>query len=209
MYSAPDVQAIEFSALVLRFSGLPETLGSGKSELSLVEGSHLLLCAPNPYARTLLRLFRVSPRVVPRKPVSGCVSPGPLDRYRVHGARCTHLNSCMPYRDPTRRAAWMREYRKRKRGRRISSPSSFPSPRSIALAPEPSYSERILKSGPQSARTNSGFVRQGEVSSFKNALELARTFPPGLLASQVCPYCNNTGYSSPGTRCSYCRRGER
>jgi hypothetical protein len=28
------------------------------------------------------------------------------------------------------------------------------------------------------------------------------------LTSRVCPYCYNTGYSSPGTRCSYCR-GER
>jgi hypothetical protein len=46
-------------------------------------------------------------------------------------------------------------------------------------------------------------------TKFKTALDLARTFPFGSLASQVCPYCYNTGYSSPGTRCSYCRRGER
>jgi hypothetical protein len=38
------------------------------------------------------------------------------------------------------------------------------------------------------------------------ALDPMRTFPFGSLASQVCPYCYNTGYSSPGTRCSYCRQ---
>jgi hypothetical protein len=41
--------------------------------------------------------------------------------------------------------------------------------------------------------------------SFRTASERARTFPSGVLSSQVCPYCYNTGYSSPGTRCSYCR----
>jgi hypothetical protein len=46
-------------------------------------------------------------------------------------------------------------------------------------------------------------------TSFKTALQLAQIFPFGVLASRVCPYCYNTGYSSPGTRCSYCRSGER
>ena len=32
-------------------------------------------------------------------------------------------------------------------------------------------------------------------------------FPTGLLARHVCPNCSNTGYSSPGTPCSYCPRG--
>src|SRR5438094_686289 len=41
---------------------------------------------------------------------------------RVHGTRCRHLINCMPYRDPARRAAWMREYRKRKK--RESVPAS-------------------------------------------------------------------------------------
>ena len=31
----------------------------------------------------------------------------------------------------------------------------------------------------------------------------------GVLASQACPYCYNTGYGSPGTRCGYCRRAKR
>jgi len=56
---------------------------------------------------------------------------------------------------------------------------------------------------------NTGFVRKPAGSSFKSALELARPFPFGVLASRVCPYCYNTGYSSPGTTCSYCRSGER
>src|SRR5438128_791776 len=34
---------------------------------------------------------------------------------RVHGTRCRQLINCMPYRDPARRAAWMREYRKGKK----------------------------------------------------------------------------------------------
>ena len=39
------------------------------------------------------------------------------------------------------------------------------------------------------------------------AVQLATPFPSGLLSSQVCPYCHSSGYSSPGTRCSYCRDG--
>jgi hypothetical protein len=46
-------------------------------------------------------------------------------------------------------------------------------------------------------------------SSFKTSQELARPFPFGVLASQVCPYCYSTGYSSPGTRCSYCAAQKR
>jgi len=53
------------------------------------------------------------------------------------------------------------------------------------------------------------FWRRTPRSRFKTALQLARTFPFGVLASQACPYCYNTGYSSPGTRSSYCRRRER
>jgi hypothetical protein len=43
----------------------------------------------------------------------------------------------------------------------------------------------------------------------KTAPQLAQLFPFGLLGSQVCPYCHSSGYSSPGTRCSYCRDGVR
>jgi hypothetical protein len=134
-----------------------------------------------------------------------------LDRSRVNGARCTHLSKCMPYRDPAQRAAWMREYRKRKRVGRTGAPASLPSPPSITRALEPAPVPRRIaeRPGPHPAPPSTGFVREGAVSSFKTALELARTFPIGVLSSQVCPYCYNTGYSSPGTRCSYCRRGER
>ena len=51
--------------------------------------------------------------------------------------------------------------------------------------------------------------RRSAIGAFKTALDLARPFPFGVLVSQVCPYCYNSGYSSPGTRCSYCRSGER
>jgi len=63
----------------------------------------------------------------------------------------------------------------------------------------------IGSSGLQPVPANTGIARRTSRSSFKNALQMARTFPFGVLASQVCPYCYNTGYSSPGTRCSYCR----
>src|SRR5262249_36759392 len=130
---------------------------------------------------------------------------------KVHGARCTHLSSCMPYRDPARRAAWMREYRKRKRVGRTGAPLSLSSPPSVVRVPEPSHVSRptIESLDPQPTPPNTSFVRKSTRSTFRTALELARTFPFGILASQVCPYCYNTVYSSLGTRCSYCRRGER
>ena len=43
----------------------------------------------------------------------------------------------------------------------------------------------------------------------KTAVQLATLFPSAWLSSQVCPYCHCSGYSSPGTRCSYCRDGAR
>jgi hypothetical protein len=134
----------------------------------------------------------------------------PLVRRRVHGARCMHLSNCMPYRDPARRAAWMREYRKRKHATKISAPVSRASSPSIVRAPEPSHVPQRVKErpDPQPVRPNTGFVRKAARSCVKTALDLARPFPPGVLASQVCPYCYNSGYSSPGTRCSYCRREE-
>src|SRR5215469_2279285 len=129
---------------------------------------------------------------------------------KIHGARCTHLIRCMPYRDPARRAAWMREYRRRKRVARTTAPTLHVASPSDMRVPEPSsVLQRIIeRPAPQRALPN-GFLRKGAGSNSKTALELARSFPIGMLASQVCPYCYNTGYSSPGTRCSYCRRGER
>src|SRR5262249_38314968 len=117
----------------------------------------------------------------------------------VRGARCTHLSGSMPYRNPERRAAWMREYRKRKRERRMRAPVSLPSPRFVVRPPEPSrVSQRIPESpSPQAVRSNTGFVRQGAGSSFKTALELARPFPFGVLASRVCPYCYTPATARP------------
>ena len=73
----------------------------------------------------------------------------------------------------------MREYRKRKRAARISARVSH-----------------VERPGWQPLRPNTGFVRKG-AGRFKAALELARPFPLGVLASRVCPYCYDTGYSSP------------
>ena len=130
---------------------------------------------------------------------------------KIHGARCTHLIRCMPYRDPARRAAWMREYRKRKRVAHMSVPVSPPSLLSIVRAPESSRVPQRMIERPdrQPVPPNTGLARHGAASNFRNALELARTFPIGMLASQVCPYCYNSGYSSPGTRCAYCRSAAR
>ena len=69
-----------------------------------------------------------------------------------------------------------------------------------------SYPANHRKAGSATRASKPGFTRKVARSSFTNALELARTFPFGVLAPQVCPYCYNTGYSSPGTWCSYCRR---
>jgi hypothetical protein len=47
--------------------------------------------------------------------------------------------------------------------------------------------------------------RKSERTMFKTALDLFQPFPAGVRASQVCPFCNNTRLSSPGTPCSYCQ----
>jgi hypothetical protein len=93
----------------------------------------------------------------------------------------------------------------------MGAPAWLPSSRSSVRAPEPSRvsPQTIQKSGPQPAPPNTGFVLTGVGSSFKTALELAQSFRIGVPGSQVCPYCYNTGYSSPGTRWSYCRMGEK
>jgi hypothetical protein len=105
----------------------------------------------------------------------------------------------------------MREYRKRKRTAPMSAPVSRAFSPSIMRAPEPSHVPEpiIERPVPQPAPPNTGVARKRARSGFKTALQLARTFPYGVLASQVCPYCYNTGYSSPGTRCSYCGGGTR
>jgi hypothetical protein len=78
----------------------------------------------------------------------------------------------------------MREYRKRKRLAKAELSASLPSMPSVVRAPEPSlnYGQAIEQSEPHST-PNTGFVRKGARSSFKTALELARTFPFGVLSS--------------------------
>jgi hypothetical protein len=124
---------------------------------------------------------------------------------RVHGARCTKIGNFMPYRDPAQRAAWMREYRKRKRAMHVSEPLERTPSASIEGARDP-WPPIIRKPAPQTKAPDAKLGRRGALNT---ALDLARPFPLGVLASQVCPYCYNSGYSSPGTRCSYCRSGER
>ena len=91
----------------------------------------------------------------------------------LKGTRCTHLSNCMRYRDPARRAVWMRECRKRKRTAQRSALVLRASSPSIVRAPDPSrVPRRIIKSPePQPARPNTGFARKGARSSFKTALD--------------------------------------
>lgn len=96
----------------------------------------------------------------------------------------------------------MREYRKRKHAAHMSDTAEgVPSP-SIEDARDP-WSSIMRNPGPQTKAPDGKLAPQRAVSTFKTASELARPFPLGARASQVCPYCYNSGYSSPGTRCSY------
>ena len=69
----------------------------------------------------------------------------------LKGTRCTHLSNCMRYRDPARRAVWMRECRKRKRTAQRSALVLRASSPSIVRAPEPSrVLEQVMeRPGPQ------------------------------------------------------------
>src|SRR3974377_881070 len=100
----------------------------------------------------------------------------------------------MPYRDPARRAAWMREYRKRKRQARLNEPADRPP------SPSAEGARERLTSAPKSDPRTQGSDHKSKVriavNGLKTALELAPPFPLGALASQVCPYCLNSGYSS-------------
>ena len=137
--------------------------------------------------------------------------PGMPRPSRYTGTRYTHRTIYMPYRDPEQRAAWMREYRKRKRLGKMSTSTSVPSTSSDIPASVGSraFQQQVASSASQPLVPNTGLVRKSTRASFRTAPELARTFPFGVLASQACPYCYNTGYSSPGTRCSYCQSRER
>src|SRR5450631_1431513 len=55
----------------------------------------------------------------------------------------------------------------------------------------------ILKPAPQTKSPDAKVGRRKAIGALKTALDLARPFPLGVLASQVCPYCYNSGYSSP------------
>ena len=92
-----------------------------------------------------------------------------------------HLSNCMPYRDPARRAAWMREYRKRKRAGHSCPPASLSSTPSVVRAPEPSLSPRLTieRSGNELATPKTGVVRKRAPSSFKTALDLHELFLSG------------------------------
>lgn len=114
----------------------------------------------------------------------------------------------MPYRDAAQRAAWMREYRKRKRAVHMSEPLERSPSASMEGARDP-WPPIIRKPAPQTKALDAKLERRRAIGALKTALDLARPFPLGVLVSQVCPYCYNSGYSSPGTRCSYCRSGER
>ena len=66
----------------------------------------------------------------------------------------------MPYRDPAQRAAWMRQYRKRKRAGQVGAPAAVSSSPSVVRAPEPSRTTWPIseRTGPQPMSPNAGFV---------------------------------------------------
>ena len=79
----------------------------------------------------------------------------------------------MPYRDPAQRAAWMREYRKRKRLGKNGAPPSSPSAPSVARAPEPPrVSPKTIEGpSPQPSHPTTGLVTKAVRSRFKTALD--------------------------------------
>jgi hypothetical protein len=69
----------------------------------------------------------------------------------------------------------------------------------------PAQGLRPAVSSPSAAQPVAKSGKPARSPQFKTALDLFRPFPVGMPASQVCPFCNNTHFSSPGTPCSYCR----
>ena len=158
----------------------------------------LLIAAPLPAHRPLVA-----------RQTSARLDPLGVLRHQVYvtGTVGRHLSKRKPYRDPAGRAAWMRGYRQRKCVGQVGAPSAVSSSPSVVRAPEPSRVslKTILRSVAQPAAPNAGLVRKAPRSGFKTALGPGANVSfraPGLTA---CPYCYNTGYSSPGTYCSYCR----
>jgi hypothetical protein len=75
------------------------------------------------------------------------------------------------------------------------------------------YENGRVAAGPETLRLLASFserqIREATGVRRDTAMPfLLGSSPFGVLASQACPYCYNTGYSSPGTRCSYCRNHE-
>ena len=54
----------------------------------------------------------------------------------------------------------------------------------------PSPGKQLERLAPQTTPPKTGVARRAARTSFKSALQLARTFPFGVLASHACPYCS-------------------
>ena len=91
------------------------------------------------------------------------------------------MRESMPYRDPAQKAAWMREYRKRKRLGKTGAPPSLPSAPSVARPPEPPRVsvKTIDGASAQPSHPTTGLVPKAARTRLKTALDLARTFPFG------------------------------
>ena len=86
----------------------------------------------------------------------------------------------------------MREYRKRKRVAQVSASVSRTFSASSVCTPERSRGPQRITGLPNPPkRSQTVFVALSTRSDFKGALELAPTFPFGMLSSRVCPYCYN------------------
>jgi hypothetical protein len=127
----------------------------------------------------------------------------------------------MPYKDPEAKRRYMARYYQQKiktgeipctvhRKRSYGLTNSYANKTQIVtpLSSAGTYpTPATLKQGGSANPTNPTAPKTPKDP--KTAVQLATPFPSGLLSSQVCPYCHSSGYSSPGTRCSYCRDGAR
>ena len=112
--------------------------------------------------------------------------------YTVHGARIEQSICLIVIQQESSPDAGIPQAEGRGRG---GTPASSTATPAFVRAPDSSRLSRptIESSGPQPAPPNAVYRRKAARSSFKTALELARTFPFGVLASQACPYRYDTG----------------
>jgi hypothetical protein len=126
----------------------------------------------------------------------------------------------MPYSDPRDAAAAQRRYRQRlkelkerkahqKQAQRVIEGQQSVIPLSRDPVIPRNAAHRLSVPKEDALHRTSAKTRKSERTVFKTALDLFQPFPAGVRPSQVCLFCNNTRFSSPGTPCSYCEGAKR